>query len=111
MSCINREELLGELYKHGLQNSEISEIVNGMEDAGWHPIEEGLPPIDICLIVTIRDTYHQRLELRYPVEYRQSVYGDGYGFYQMLDGSLLTPERSEVTAWMPLPSPYIGGVE
>lgn len=75
----------------------------------WIPIDDGLPPLGTTLIVTIQDTLRQRRELRYPVYYRQSYYGNGYGFYQYgVEEHILLPEFSEVIAWTPLPEPYEG---
>lgn len=78
----------------------------------WISIKDGLPPIGAPLIVTIHDTMRQRRELRYPVYYRHSMYGSGYGFYQYGEaGSYLTPEYSPVLAWMKVPQVWDGVAE
>ena len=70
----------------------------------WVPIASQIPPVGACLIVTIRDSFRNRRELRYPVEYRKSYYGVGYGFYQYgAEENILMPEYSEVLAWMEMP--------
>lgn len=73
----------------------------------WTPITEGLPPIGRCLIVTVYNTPNQRRELRYPVEYRQSMYTDDYGYY-LPGGVYLSPQRNEVLAWTMIPNVWEG---
>ena len=73
----------------------------------WHSIKDGLPPIGYPLIVTIHDSCHGRRELRYPVYYRQSMYEDGWGFYDYNENYLM-PEYSKVLAWTKMPNVYEG---
>ncbi len=72
----------------------------------WIPIIEKLPPVGDCIIVTVKEHYRKRLELRYPVWYMESIYTTGYNFYFGEIGNVLMPEISEVIAWMPMPNPY-----
>lgn len=79
----------------------------------WKSIrEDGLPPTDTMLIVTIYDSIHGRKELRYPVMYRKSSYCREYGFYEFgLEENKLSLQFSEVLAWIVIPDVYDGEVE
>lgn len=78
----------------------------------WTPITESKPPIGKALIVTIFDSCRNRRELRYPVTYRQSFYGDGYGFYNCgVDDGYLMPEYSRVLAWAEIPNCWDGDID
>ena len=100
----NREPY-GDSY--ALSNNDFMNMVKEQETASpWIPISEKLPPLGSCIIVTIKDGFRNRRELRYPVWYIEHSYSEGYGFYHGDD--LLTPEYSPVLAWMPIPNVYEG---
>lgn len=75
----------------------------------WKKILDGLPPIGIPLIVTVKDHLQGKPnELSYPVYYEKSKGGFGYRWswrYGDFDYDLL-PEVSEVVAWKKIPEPY-----
>lgn len=78
----------------------------------WTPIEKGLPPVGVPLIVTIKDTFKGVRALRFPVIYRKSFYDDVYGFYVYgVEEEKLTCEYSPVLAWMKFPMIYAGESE
>lgn len=78
----------------------------------WQSIKNGLPPVGIPLVVTIHDSFRNRRELRYPVYYRKSAYGESWGFYVYGEEEhILLPEYSEVLAWREFPEIYEGDVE
>lgn len=74
----------------------------------WKQIKDGLPPIGVPLIVTIKDHLNFKLnELRYPVYYEKSKNGRGFRWswrYGDFDYDLL-PDVSEVVAWIEVPEP------
>lgn len=73
----------------------------------WIPIKEKLPPLGMCIIVTIKNHIEcGKSELRYPVYYMEKPCDGGYAFYCEDTGNILLPEYSEVTAWMQMPLPY-----
>ena len=76
-------------------------------NADWVSIKKCLPAVGQCLIVTVNDHIRNRIELRYPVFYRQNSYCGGYGFYvHGVDEGILIPDVSEVIAWTHMPSVY-----
>lgn len=72
----------------------------------WIPINEKMPRLGECIIVTVKEHYRKQLELRYPVYYLNKTYSEGYAFYFGDTNNILLPEVSEVIAWMPIPKPY-----
>lgn len=77
------------------------------ESSRWIPIEEGLPPLGIPLIVSVYDTFKITNELRYPVIYRKSLFREGYNFYVYgAEENILLPEYTVVKAWMEFPGTY-----
>lgn len=82
---------------------------------GWKDIiENGLPPIGVPLIVTVKENLQgMPNQLRYPVYYMKGTTKDGFAwkwFYGDMVYDLL-PEVSEVLAWMELPEIYKEDVE
>lgn len=75
----------------------------------WNNTGDGLPPIGVPLIVTVKDNLQGRPnELRYPVYYEKAKSGSGYRWswrYGDFDYDLL-PDVSEVVAYIVLPEPY-----
>lgn len=75
----------------------------------WNSITDGLPPIGVPLIVTVKDHLQGKMnELRYPVYYEKAKSGFGYRWswrYGDFDYDLL-PDVSEVVAYIVLPEPY-----
>lgn len=75
----------------------------------WNKITDGLPPIGVPLIVTVKDliTFKPN-KLEYPVYYEKSIENNGYAFYWRRGDVCwqLYPETNEVVAWMFLPTPY-----
>lgn len=76
---------------------------------GWIPIEEGLPPVGLPLIVTVKDNLQRKPnERRLPVYYEKDSIKDGYHWsWRYGDYAYeLLPDVSEIVAWRPLPEPY-----
>lgn len=74
----------------------------------WNRITDGLPPIGVPLIVTIKDAYRaSRTTLRYPVYYEKAKDGWGHRWsWRFGDYDYdLVPEVSEVIGWMEMPEP------
>ena len=75
----------------------------------WNSVKDGLPPIGIPLLVTVKDNLQGKpSELRYPVYYEKARGNEGYHWswrYGDFDYELL-PEVSEVTAYILLAEPY-----
>ena len=75
----------------------------------WSSIKDGLPPVGVPLLVTVKDNLQGKpSELRYPVYYEKARGNAGYHWswrYGDFDYELL-PEVSEVTAYIILPEPY-----
>lgn len=76
----------------------------------WKIIEEdGLPPIGIPLIVTIKDNLQGLSnQLRFPVYYVKDALHERYSwkwFYGDMVNELI-PDVSEVIAWQLIPEPY-----
>lgn len=74
----------------------------------WIPIKETLPDLGACIIVTVREHFRGRNELRYPVYFLQNPDRQGYGFYVGGIDNQLFKEVSEVIAWMPMPEAFDG---
>ena len=75
----------------------------------WKNIEDGLPPVGVPLIVTIKDNLeHKRNQLRYPVYYEKDSMKSGYHWsWRYGDFAYeLLPDVSEVVAWCLVPSVY-----
>ncbi len=79
----------------------------------WKTIKkDGLPPIGIPLIVTIKDNLEgEPNELKYPVYYEKNNNGNGYRWgWRYGDFAYdLIPSVSDVLAWMEFPKVYEEG--
>ena len=83
-------------------NTAVNIIRFHMEDDGWIPIAEGLPPVGKPLDVTIKDHMQGRMnERRYPVYYEKDSMKGGYHWsWRYGDFAYeLLPDVSEVIAW------------
>ena len=98
------EEIIEALDEHGLHLKCV-----GVAYGKWTPITDGLPPVGVPLIVTIKDNLeHKPDELRYPVYYEKDHIQQGYSWnwrYGDFNYQLI-PSVSEVVAYMELPEPY-----
>lgn len=75
----------------------------------WKSIKDGLPPIGVPLIVTIKDNLEYRgNQLRYPVYYEKDNMKNGYHWsWRYGDFAYeLLPDVSEVVAWCLVPNVY-----
>jgi len=93
-SCLHPEDCLEEIKK--LPSAEAVQ--------GWIPCSEKLPDEYIDVLATV----HGHIEIGYFMEERGSFmfsFGDGY----IIHGEEKERVLKEVTAWMPLPTPYKGG--
>lgn len=74
----------------------------------WNRITDGLPPVGVPLIVTVKDGLQGKPNtLRYPVYYEKAKDGNGYRWswrFGDYDYDLI-PEVSEVVGWMEMPKP------
>lgn len=74
----------------------------------WTKITDGLPPIGVPLIVTVKDGLQGKQNtLRYPVYYEKAKDGNGYRWsWRFGDYDYdLVPGVSEVIGWMEMPDP------
>lgn len=75
----------------------------------WHKISDGLPPIGVPLIVTVKDDLeHKQNKILCPAYYERKRENNGYHFtwrYGDMVYELLS-DVSEVIAWLELPKPY-----
>lgn len=74
----------------------------------WTKITDGLPPVGVPLIVTVKDGLQGKPNtLRYPVYYEKAKDGCGYRWsWRFGDYDYdLVPEVSEVIGWMEMPEP------
>lgn len=76
----------------------------------WTKITDGLPPIGVPLIVTVKDGLQGKLNtLRYPVYYEKAKDGCGYRWSWRFGDYDLMPGVSEVNGWMEMPEPLKEG--
>lgn len=116
-SCIHqvccRDCYAGSLCPH-FEISKPAKTDEIAQQVEWKKISDGLPPIGIPLIVTIKDRLQGKPnELKYPVYYEKAKGMDGYRWswrYGDFDYDLM-PDVSEVIAYMTIPEPYNGGDE
>ncbi|MCD7724917.1 MAG: hypothetical protein LUI12_05105 [Clostridiales bacterium] len=82
----------------------------------WKLIEDGLPPIGVPIICTVKDHFATAnvmdkkpvYQLRYPCYYMKNRFTGCYEFcFETVDNVLLK-EVSEVIAWTEFPYPYEG---
>ena len=105
------QEIQEKLAEHNLRLRGMDEDIR---TDNWHPISDGLPPIGIPLIVTIKDNLEGKPnELRYPVYYEKDSRRGGYHWswrFGEFDYELI-PNISKVVAFMKLPEIYKEEVE
>ena len=75
----------------------------------WNKIEDGLPPVGIPIIVTIKQEWEKNPKVVGPVYYQKSHYDGTYGFYEYGIGTedrRIGPTSVEVTHWTKWPDPH-----
>lgn len=78
----------------------------------WMPAKKGVPLPGVPLIVTVYDSIRHRLELRYPVYYRQGNFDEEFCYYLYGNEEYkLTDEFSKVLAWTFFPKVWDGDID